>query len=104
MARTRMPPTGKMPVSTAARRTISQTSLMSTASSRLAECSIVKCGMAGFLPFARASGEVAAHRAVGAVIGLDRVALARLDRTDERAGQHDLACLEREPPCRDLVG
>ena len=51
-----------------------------------------------------ASGEVAADRAVGAIIGLDCVALAGLDRTDERTGEHDLAGLEREPMRRDLVG
>src|SRR4029077_12028183 len=36
------------------------------------------------------------HHAVSAVIGLDRVALSRLDRPDERAREHDLAGLERK--------
>ncbi|MGY4486714.1 ribosomal protein L28 [Bradyrhizobium sp. LM3.2] len=45
-----MPPSGKMPVSTAALRTISQTAPMSRRLSRLAEYSIVKCGIAVSLP------------------------------------------------------
>src|SRR4029077_2975861 len=100
-----MPPTGNIPVSTAALRTISQTSLMSTASSRLAEYSIEKCGMAGFLPFVlKASAEVATHRAVGAIVGLDGVALAGLDRADERSAQHDVARLQRQSVDCDLIG
>src|SRR3954466_13791542 len=45
----------------------------------------------GFTPclFVRL-GEVAAGGAVGAIIGLNCVALAGLDRTDEGAGEHDL--------------
>src|SRR6185437_12059192 len=105
MARTRMPPSGKMPVSTAALRTTSTTFPMSTRLSRLAEYSIVKCGMAVFTPcYCSASAEIAADRAVGAIIGLDCVALAGLDRTDEGTGQHDLARLERKTMRRDLVG
>src|SRR6478736_5428593 len=59
----------------------------------------------GFTPclFGRLS-EVAAHRAVGAIIGLNCVALAGLDRTDEGAGEHDLPGLERKAERRDLVG
>src|SRR6476661_3700385 len=40
-----MPPSGKIPVSIAALRTTSTTSPMSTLASRLAEYSMVKCGM-----------------------------------------------------------
>src|SRR6201995_1542900 len=101
MARTRMPPSGKMPVSTAALRTTSTTLAMSTRLSRSAEYSMVKCGM-GCLRVV--SGEIAADRAVGAIIGLDCVALAGLDRTDEGTGPTDLAGLERQPMRRDLVG
>src|SRR4051794_9667726 len=59
----------------------------------------------GFTPclFVRL-GEVAAHRAVGAIIGLNCVALAGLDRTDEGAGEHDLSGLERKAERCDLVG
>src|ERR1700759_4724984 len=101
MARTRMPPSGKMPVSTAALRTTSTSLLMSTRLSRLAEYSMVKCGM-GCLRVV--SGEKEDHRALSAITGLDCVALAGLDRTDEGTGQHDLARLERQPVRRDLVG
>jgi hypothetical protein len=45
VVRTRMPPSGKMPLFTAALRTTSTTSAMSMRPSRLAEYSIVKCGM-----------------------------------------------------------
>src|SRR6476646_6364313 len=96
MARTRMPPSGKMPVSTAALRTTSHTAPMSRRRSRLAEYSMVKCGMAVSLPVFLLSGEVAAHRAVGAIIGLNCVALAGLDRADEGARKHDLSGLERK--------
>src|SRR5581483_6628023 len=96
-----MPPSGKMPVSTAALRTTSTSSLMSTRLSRSAEYSMVKCGM-GCLRVV--SGEIAADRAVSAIIGLDCVALAGLDRTDEGTRQHDLTRLERKPVRRDLVG
>src|SRR4051812_16930437 len=59
----------------------------------------------GFTPcFLVRLSEVAAHRAVGAIIGLDCVALAGLDRTDERAGEHDLSGLERKAERCDLVG
>src|SRR6478736_4026219 len=100
-----MPPSGKMPVSTAALRTTSHAAPMSRRSSRLAEYSIVKCGIAVSLPvfFIRLS-EVAADRAVGAIIGLNCVALAGLDRTDEGAGEHDLSGLQRKAERRDLVG
>src|SRR6185437_12437597 len=50
------------------------------------------------------SGEVAAHAAIGTIVGLNRVAFAGLDRADERAGEHDLAGLQRKPERRDLVG
>src|SRR5215475_12901181 len=98
MARTRMPPTGKMPVSTAALRTNSTTSAMSTRLSRLAEYSMVKCGMAVHSRFflSPALREVTAHRTVRSIVGLDRVALAGLDRTDERSRQHHLARFERK--------
>src|SRR6185437_1537364 len=102
MARTRMPPSGKMPVSTAALRTTATTVPMSTRPSRLAEYSIVKCGMAVSLPMG--SGEIAAHRAVDSIVRLDCVALAGLDRTDEGAGEHDLAGLKCQPMRRNLVG
>src|SRR5215475_9146983 len=106
MARTRMPPIGKMPVSAAALRTSSTTAPMSRRLSRLAEYSMVKCGIAVHSRFflSRALREVTAHRAVGSVVGLDRVALARLDRTDERSRQHHLARFERQTIGRDLVG
>src|SRR5579883_2245433 len=103
MARTRMPPSGKMPVSTAALRTTSTTLPMSRCASRLAEYSIVKCGMAKSLHVARSS-EMAAHGSVGAIVGLDCVALAGLDRADEGARQHDLARLQRKSVGSDLVG
>src|SRR5690349_10382065 len=99
-----MPPSGKMTASTAALRTTSTILAMSTWPSRLAEYSIVKCGIAVSLPVVFLSAEVAAHRAVGAIVGLDCVALAGLDRTDERAGQHDLTGFERQPVRCDLVG
>src|SRR6185437_530306 len=99
-----MPPSGKIPVSTAALRTISTTLLMSSRASRLAEYSSVKCGMSGSLQRFLRSGEVAAHRAVGTIIGLNGVALAGLDRTDERSRQHHLAGLKRQSKRRDLVG
>src|SRR5580693_6690585 len=98
-----MPPSGKMPVSTAALRTTSTTFSMSTRPSRLAEYSIVKCGMAGSL-HVRDSDEIATDRAVGAIVGLDCVAPAGLDRTDERSRQHDLACFQRKPVAGDRVG
>src|ERR1700722_19378517 len=98
-----MPPSGKTPVSTAALRTTSTTLSMSTRPSRLAEYSIVKCGMAGSL-HVRDSDEIATDRAVGAIVGLDCVALAGLDRTDERPRQHDLAGFQRQPVGCDLVG
>src|ERR1043165_2814598 len=98
MARTRMPPTGKMPVSTAALRTSSTTAAMSTRLSILAEYSMVKCGMRFTPDFScRALSEVTAPRAVGSIVGLDRVALAGFDRADERPRQHHLSCFEREP-------
>src|SRR5882757_9151480 len=101
-----MPPSGKIPVSTAALRTTSTTSAISTRSSRLAEYSIVKCGMFCLLQRFRqiASSEVAAHRTIGTVVGLDRVALAGLDRANERSRQHHLTRLQRQPMRRDLVG
>src|SRR5262245_8392440 len=106
MARTRMPPIGKMPVSTAALRTSSTTAPMSTLLSRLAEYSMVKCGIAVHSRFflSRALREVTAHRTVGSVVGLDGVALAGLDRTDERSRQHHLARFEGKPVGRNLVG
>src|SRR3954451_16379968 len=107
MARTRMPPSGNMPVSIAARRTTSTTSPISRRTSILAEYSIVKCGTAGSLSptsFFEASREVTADRAVGSIVGLDGVALARLDRPDERSCQHHLTGFERQPVRRDLVG
>src|SRR6266404_5439955 len=99
-----MPPSGKMPVSTAALRTTSTTLPISTRASRLAECSIVKCGMAGSLLTFEASSEVTAHGAVGTIIGLDRVAFAGLDRTNEGTREHHLTGFERQPVRRDLVG
>src|SRR5215813_15195240 len=106
MARTRMPPIGKMPVSTAASRTSSTTAPMSTRLSRLAEYSMVKCGMAVHSRFflSRALREVTAHRTIGSIVGLDRVALAGLDRADERSRQHHLASFKRKSIWRDLVG
>src|SRR5882724_9397062 len=106
MARTRMPPSGKMPVSIAATRTTSTTSLMSTSTSILAEYSIVKCGIArSLLLFGlKASSEVAAHRAIRSIVGLDRVALAGFDRADEGTRQHHLSGFERQSIGRDLVG
>src|SRR5271166_2411655 len=101
-----MPPSGKMPVSTAALRTISTTFPMSIRESRLAEYSMVKCGMAGsLLRFLKdKSSEVTAHRTIGTIVGLNCVALAGLDRADEGAGQHHLAGFERKPERSDLVG
>src|SRR5579859_3169008 len=49
------------------------------------------------------SSEITTHRAVGSIVGLDCVALAGLDRTDEGAGEHDLARLQRQSMRRDLV-
>src|SRR6476660_9887962 len=103
-ARTRIPPSGKMPVSTAALRTSSTTAFMSMRPSRLPEYSIVKCGMSDCSNSLKASGEVAAHRAVGTIVGLDRVALAGLDRADERSRQHHLSGFQRQSIGRDLVG
>src|SRR6266702_8503469 len=105
MARTRMPPSGKMPVSTAALRTSSTTFPISTWPSMLAEYSIVKCGMCRTpaIPV-DASSEVATHRTVRSIVGLDRVAFAGLDRSDEGTRQHHLSRLERQSIRRDLVG
>src|SRR6185312_6378040 len=101
-----MPPSGKMPVSIAATRTTSTTSPMSTSTSMLAEYSIVKCGIArSLLRFGlKTSSEVAAHGTIRSIIGLDRVALAGLDRADERPRQHHLPGFQRQPVRRDLVG
>src|SRR6476660_8136960 len=100
-----MPPSGKMPVSTAALRTSSTTAPMSTRASRLAEYSMVKCGMSFTPAFpVVASGEVIAHRAVCAIVGLNRVAFTRLNRTNEGSRQHHLTGLQRKPIRRDLVG
>src|SRR5437868_12516853 len=105
MARTRMPPSGKMPVSTAALRTSSTTAPISTLASRLAEYSMVKCGMCLTPAFpVAASSEVTAHRAVGSIVGLDRVAFAGLDRANERSRQHHLSRFQRQPVRRDLIG
>src|SRR3569623_2861413 len=98
MARTRMPPMGKIPVSTAALRTTSQAAPMSTRPSRLAEYSSVKCGMV------LSSREVATDGAVSAVVGLDGITLAGLDGADERAGQHHLSRFQRQTKRRELVG
>src|SRR3984957_19816732 len=97
MARPRMPPSGKIPVSTAALRTTSTISPMSTRASRLAEYSSVKCGMSCFLRrFLRAvSGEIAAYRAIRAVVGLDGVTLAGLDGGNDRSRQYHLTRLQR---------
>src|SRR5690349_2433927 len=104
MARTRMPPIGKMPVSTDALRTSSTTTAMSTRLSRLAEYSIVKCGMASTPDFScRDLSEITAHRAIRSIVGLDRVALAGLDRADEGSRQHHLSRLERQSIRRDLA-
>src|ERR1700736_3382560 len=100
-----MPPSGKMPVSIAATRTTSTTSLMSTRVSILAEYSIVKCGMFRTPAVSlAASSEVAAHRAVSSIVGLDRVAFAGLDRANKGTRQHHLSRLERQAIRRDLVG
>src|SRR4029453_8554049 len=101
-----MPPSGKMPVSIAATRTTSTTSPMSTSTSMLAEYSIVKCGIArSLLQFVlKTSSEVAAHGTIRSIIGLDRVALAGLDRSDERSRQHHLPRFQRQPVRGDLVG
>ncbi|KAH2816682.1 hypothetical protein KXV85_004324, partial [Aspergillus fumigatus] len=95
-----------MPVSTAAVRTSSTTAPISTRSSRLPEYSMVKCGTGGSLPNFLVADlrEVTAHRAMWSVVGLYRVALARLDRADERSRQHDLPGLEGKSVRRDLVG
>src|ERR1035438_2509489 len=98
-----MPGSGKMPVSTAALRTSSTTFPMSMRASRLAEYSMVKCGMAGSLLRDRSS-EVTAHRTIRTIVGLNCVALASLDRADEGACQHHLARFERKPDASDLVG
>src|SRR4029079_7785552 len=50
------------------------------------------------------SGEVTAHGPILSIVGLNRVAFAGLDRTDEGAGQHHLTGLERQSVRRDLVG
>src|SRR4029078_1368773 len=99
-----MPPSGKMPVSTAALRTSSTTRPKSMHPSRLAEYSIVKCGMFDGSRFPKASAEVTAHGPIRSIVGLDRVALAGFDRTDERTRQHHLAGFERQSIGRDLVG
>src|SRR6202161_541939 len=84
-ARTRMPPSGKIPVSIAALRTTSTTLAMSTRESRLAEYSSVKCGMADH-SISNVSGEVAADAAIGTIIGLNGVAFGGLGWGDERTG------------------
>src|SRR5450432_2430177 len=103
-----MPPSGKIPVSTAALRTTSTTACISTRESRFAEYSSVKCGMSGLLPrFFNArlfSGEVATHRTIGSIVRLNRVAFARLDRANERSRQHHLARFQRQTMRCDLVG
>src|ERR1700730_7871957 len=52
----------------------------------------------------RASSEVAAHRTIWSIVGLNRVAFAGLDRANERSRQHHLPGFERQPVGRDLVG
>src|SRR5713226_3652897 len=101
-----MPPSGKIPVSTATLRTTSTTLPMATRASRLAEYSSVKCGMSGsLLRFLRGrSSEVAADRPIRSIIGLNRVAFAGFDRANERSGQHHLTRFERKSVRRDLVG
>src|ERR1700755_9509 len=105
-----MPPTGKIPASTAALRTTSTALAISTRASRLAEYSSVKCGIAdtsrGFFDYVlqAVSGEVTAHGAVRSIISLTRVAFGGFDRTDERSRQHHLTGFERQSMRRDLVG
>src|ERR1700738_1351777 len=50
------------------------------------------------------SGEVTAHGAVRPIVGLNLVALAGFDRTDERSRQHHLPRFERQSMGCDLVG
>src|SRR3977135_980449 len=99
-----MPPSGKIPLSTAALRTTSTTLSISTRASRLAEYSIVKCGMSGSLLCGGVSSEVAAHRAIRTIVGLDRVAFAGLDRANEGTGQHNLTDFKPTPVGRHLRG
>src|SRR5712664_4306160 len=99
-----MPPSGKIPVSTAALRTASTTLPISTRASRLAEYSRVKCGMSQLRFFKTTSGEITTHRAIRTIVSLDRVAFAGLDRANERSRQHHLAGLKRKSVGRDLVG
>src|SRR5712664_3473468 len=91
-----MPPSGKIPVSTAALRTASTTLPISTRASRLAEYSRVKCGMSQLRFFRTTSGEITTHRAIQTIVSLDRVAFAGLDRADERSRQHHPTGLERK--------
>src|SRR5450759_1365154 len=103
-----MPPSGKIPVSTAALRTTSTTLPISTRAARLAEYSRVKCGMSGSLQTvvrgASISGEVTTDRTIGTIVGLNRVAFAGLDRANERSRQHHLTRLQRKSVGCDLVG
>src|SRR4051794_22441655 len=50
------------------------------------------------------SSEVTADCAIRTIVGLNRVAFAGFDRTNERSRQHDLARFERKSERRDLVG
>src|ERR1044072_3060532 len=53
--------------------------------------------------FPNASGEVAAHGTIRSIVRLDGVALAGLDRADERSRQHHLSGVQRQPLRRDPV-
>ena len=58
---------------------------------------------AGDSRLAGLSREMAAHHSVRAVIRLDGIAAARLDRPDEGARKHDLSRLERKAERAELV-
>ena len=58
----------------------------------------------GIVASLNSSSEVTAHAAIGAVIGLDGVAFAAFDGADERAGQHHLPRLQRQPLRRESCG
>src|SRR5436305_1227655 len=95
MARTRMPPSGKIPVSTAALRTTSTTACMSTQGSRLAEYSMVKCGMGGSLPYRFLLSDYHVAPRVPAYIGGRKMASAGADqRAEVRVDTRSLAVVD----------
>src|SRR5256714_956535 len=101
MARTRMPPSGKMPVSTAALRTSSPARAMAAGGMEMGKFLVGKLRIVLPQGFLFLKSKETPPGAVGTIIGLDRVTFAGFDRADERSRQHDLTGFEREVIRRD---